>query len=138
MAKVVGNTAVELVVRQIEKLNFLQASEGERDGTGQEIFTYIKHYGLLEVTDFEGQTPFELVLQEENLGEVRRVAHALRERAREAVVGKREVPGRRGPEILREAPGELVIVDKDHIEVPLEEFRVYRPGKLVEPEVQED
>lgn len=81
MTNVVGNTAVEFVVRQIQILNALQAPEGERDWTGEQILTHIKDDSFFKVFDFNGQAVVKLVPEEENFGEVGCVTDGLGNRA---------------------------------------------------------
>lgn len=138
MTNVVGNTAVEFVVRQIQILNALQAPEGERDWTGEQILTHIKDDSFFKVSDFNGQAAVELVPEEENFGEVGCVTDALGNRAGEVVVGESEVAGRRGAEILGEALCEVVVVDEDDVEILLEKLEGNWAGEFIETEVEED
>jgi len=137
LTNIVGDAAVEIVVRQIEILNALQAAEGERDGAGEWIFTDIKDDSFFEVSDFRGQAAVELVPEEENFGEVGREADTLGNGAGEVVVGESEVAGACGAEILGEALCEVVVVDEDDVEIPLEELVGNWAGELIEAEVQE-
>lgn len=138
MTNIVGNTAVEFVLSQIEILNALQAAEGERDWAGDRILTHIKDDSFFKVSDFNRQAAVELVPEEENFGEVGCETDALGNRAGEVVVGESEVAGRRGAEVLGEALCEMVVVDEDDIEILLEELVGNWAGEFVEAEVQED
>ncbi|OQU81910.1 hypothetical protein SORBI_3006G139501 [Sorghum bicolor] len=139
-AERVGHLAVQEVVRQVELLHLAQARERRRDGAGEAVGAGVDDRGLLEQAELVGEAAAEAVVEEEHLEERASVAgDGLGYLPREPVVGEREVVHGRLPDVVREAAGELVVVDEDglHPREPAEDARRELPVEAVEPDVDE-
>jgi hypothetical protein len=136
----VWHLAVQEVVGQVELLHLPQARERRRDGAREAVGAGVDDRGLREEAELVGEAAAEAVVEEEHLEERAGVAgDGLGYLPREPVVGEGEVVHGRLADVVREAAGELVVVDEDglHPREPAEDAGGELAVEAVEADVDE-
>lgn len=130
------NRSGQSVVGHVQLLHLLQPSDRIGNGPHKPVEAQIQHRQLLQQPDLTRYTRSEPVIHEDDLVQrLRHVTEPGRHAAAEPVVRKHDHRNRRIPNIFGQIRHEPVVIDKDRVQILVEERSRDLPLELVETEI---